>query len=65
LLNLKYYRLLTISFYHRDRFKFNGCKWIVNPIEKIVELYDEKVSLLERLLKSEQEKVEMLKQNKS
>ncbi|MDB5024301.1 MAG: transcriptional regulator [Mucilaginibacter sp.] len=35
-----------------------------NPIDKIVELYDEKVSLLERLLKSEQEKVELLKQNR-
>src|ERR1700737_2603428 len=28
-----------------------------NPIEKIVTLYDEKVALLERLLKSEKEKV--------
>jgi transcriptional regulator with XRE-family HTH domain len=32
-----------------------------NPIEKIVALYDEKVALLERLLESEKEKVEMLK----
>jgi hypothetical protein len=32
-----------------------------NPIEKIVELYDEKVALLERLLQSEKEKNELLK----
>ncbi len=32
-----------------------------NPIDKIVELYDEKVALLERLLQSEREKNEMLK----
>lgn len=35
-----------------------------NPIEKIVELYDEKVALLERLLASEKEKNELLKGNK-
>ena len=35
-----------------------------NTIEKIVELYDEKIALLERLLKSEQEKVEILKNSK-
>jgi len=35
-----------------------------NPIEKIVELYDEKVALLERLLQSEREKVELLKAGK-
>ena len=32
-----------------------------NPIDKIIELYDEKVALLERLLQSEREKVELLK----
>lgn len=32
-----------------------------NPIDKIVELYDEKVALLERLLQSEKEKNELLK----
>jgi transcriptional regulator with XRE-family HTH domain len=32
-----------------------------NTIDKIVELYDEKVALLERLLQSEQEKNELLK----
>jgi transcriptional regulator with XRE-family HTH domain len=32
-----------------------------NPIEKIVELYDEKVALLERLLLAEKEKNEVLK----
>lgn len=31
-----------------------------NPIEKIVALYDEKVQLLERLLASEREKVDLL-----
>jgi len=35
-----------------------------NPIEKIVELYDQKVALLERLLESEKEKVELLKQKR-
>lgn len=33
----------------------------INPIEKIIQLYDEKVMLLERLLESEREKVEILK----
>ena len=33
----------------------------INPIEKIIQLYDEKVALLERLLQSEREKVELLK----
>jgi transcriptional regulator with XRE-family HTH domain len=32
-----------------------------NPIEKIVELYNEKVELLERLLQAEREKNELLK----
>lgn len=32
-----------------------------NPIDKIVELYDEKVALLERLLQAEKEKNELLK----
>jgi len=36
-----------------------GCTF--NPIDKIVELYNEKVALLERLLQSEKEKVELLK----
>ena len=36
-----------------------------NPIEKIVELYDEKVTLLERLLQAEKEKNEYLKSSKS
>nr|WP_121269919.1 helix-turn-helix transcriptional regulator [Pedobacter schmidteae] len=34
-----------------------------NPIDKVVELYNEKVELLERLLQSEREKVEILKGN--
>jgi len=32
-----------------------------NPIDKIVELYNEKVALLERLLQAEKEKIELLK----
>ena len=32
-----------------------------NPIEKIVELYNDKIDLLERLLQSEREKIEILK----
>ena len=35
-----------------------------NPIEKIVELYDEKVALLERLLQSEREKNDLLRAGK-
>lgn len=35
---------------------------INNPIEKIVQLYDEKVALYERMLKSEQEKVALLEE---
>lgn len=33
----------------------------INPIEKIILLYDEKIALLERLLQSEREKVELLR----
>lgn len=39
----------------------NNCSFTFNPIEKIVELYDEKVALLERLLQAEKEKNELLK----
>ena len=35
-----------------------------NPIEKIVQLYDEKIALLERLLASEKEKTELLKKDR-
>lgn len=34
-----------------------------NPLEKIVQLYDEKIALLERLLQSEREKYQMLELN--
>jgi transcriptional regulator with XRE-family HTH domain len=45
---------------HSSNYQFNNnCTF--NPIEKIVSLYDEKVALLERLLESEKEKVELLK----
>lgn len=33
-----------------------------NPIEKIVQLYDEKIALLERLLESEREKTKLMKE---
>jgi transcriptional regulator with XRE-family HTH domain len=36
-----------------------------NPIDKLVELFEENKKLYERLLESEHEKVELLKQNKS
>jgi len=36
-----------------------------DPMEKIVDLYNEKVELLERLVKSEQEKVEILQNQNS
>jgi transcriptional regulator with XRE-family HTH domain len=36
-----------------------------NAIDKVVELYNEKVELLERLLQSEREKVEILKEKLS
>ena len=36
-----------------------------NSIDKIVELYNDKIALLERLLKAEQEKVELLKNIKN
>ncbi|POY36271.1 transcriptional regulator [Solitalea longa] len=50
---------------HSSAYTYNN-QCTFNPIDKIVELYDEKVQLLERLLESEKEKVELLKkQNKS
>ncbi|RZM24716.1 MAG: XRE family transcriptional regulator [Pedobacter sp.] len=42
----------------------NNCSFTFNPIDKIVELYDEKVALLERLLQAEKEKVELAKNSK-
>lgn len=33
-----------------------------NPLHKVVNLYDEKVALLERLLKTEQDKVRLLEE---
>ncbi|SMC73737.1 helix-turn-helix domain-containing protein [Pedobacter nyackensis] len=38
---------------------YNVCNF--NPLEKVIELYNEKVELLERLLQSEREKIELLK----
>lgn len=42
----------------------NNCTLDFSPIDKIIELYDEKVALLERLLESEKDKVEILKNSK-
>jgi transcriptional regulator with XRE-family HTH domain len=42
-----------------------GHQFNFNPIEKLVELFEENKSLYERLLASEREKIELLKQNKS
>ena len=54
----------TISFIantYNDNAASYGHYFNFSPIEKIVALYDEKVELLERLLESEREKVEILK----
>ncbi|CAH0137482.1 MULTISPECIES: helix-turn-helix domain-containing protein [unclassified Pedobacter] len=54
----------TISFIantYNDNASSYGHYYNFSPIEKIVMLYDEKVALLERLLESEREKVEILK----
>lgn len=39
----------------------NNYQCTFNPIDKIIELYEEKQALMERLLESEREKVEILK----
>ena len=54
----------TISFIanvYNDNAASYGHYFNFSPIEKIVTLYDEKVALLERLLASEREKVEILR----
>jgi transcriptional regulator with XRE-family HTH domain len=54
----------TINFIantYNDNASSYGHYYNFSPIEKIVTLYDEKVALLERLLQSEREKVELLK----
>jgi transcriptional regulator with XRE-family HTH domain len=40
----------------------NNYKCTFNPIDKVIELYDEKIALMERLLKAEQEKVALLEE---
>ena len=53
----------TISFIantYNDNATSYGHYYNFSPIEKIVSLYDEKVALLERLLASEKDKVEIL-----
>jgi transcriptional regulator with XRE-family HTH domain len=57
----------TINFIantYNDNAASYGHYYNFSPIDKIVELYDEKVALLERLLANEKEKMEMLKKNK-
>jgi len=49
---------------YNDHAASYGHYYNFSPIEKIVSLYDEKVALLERLLESEREKVEILRQTK-
>ncbi|UEG54014.1 helix-turn-helix domain-containing protein [Mucilaginibacter daejeonensis] len=49
---------------YNDNAASYGHYYNFSPIEKIVTLYDEKVALLERLLASEREKVELLKNSK-
>jgi len=54
----------TINFIantYNDNAASYGHYYNFSPIEKIVTLYDEKVALLERLLASEREKIELLK----
>lgn len=46
---------------YNDNAASYGHYYNFSPIEKIVTLYDEKVALLERLLQSEREKVDLLK----
>jgi len=46
---------------YNDHAASYGQYYNFNAIDKIVALYDEKVALLERLLQSEKEKVEILK----
>lgn len=58
----------TINFIantYNDNAASYGHYYNFSPIEKIVTLYDEKVALLERLLASEREQVELLKRYKS
>ena len=46
---------------YNDNAASYGHYYNFNAIDKIVQLYDEKVALLERLLQSEREKVEILR----
>ena len=39
----------------------HNCALNFNPVDKIVQLYDEKIALLERLLQAEKERNELLK----
>jgi transcriptional regulator with XRE-family HTH domain len=58
----------TINFIantYNDNASSYGHYYNFSPIDKIVALYDEKVELLERLLKAEKEKNELLSQQNS
>ncbi len=58
--------IISNTFNSNDTSTLNAINYhcTFNPIDKIVELYDEKVALLERLLQSEREKTEILKNSK-
>ncbi|GAA4907546.1 helix-turn-helix transcriptional regulator [Mucilaginibacter defluvii] len=54
-----YFNTFNDNSFNNGAYNAYNCNF--NPIEKIVVLYDEKVALLERLLESEKEKVQLLK----
>lgn len=49
------------TFYDNSTGAFNNFNCTFNPIDKILQLYDEKIALLERLLQAEKEKNDALK----
>lgn len=59
------FNIISNTFNSNDHSTLNAinAQCSFNPIDKVVELYNEKVELLERLLQSEREKVEILKGN--
>lgn len=66
---INYFNTFNDNSFNNGAYNAFGCNF--NPIEKLMavieenkNLYDEKVALLERLLQSEKEKVELLKNSK-
>lgn len=57
------FNIISNTFTSHDTSTLNAINFqpSFNPIDKIVELYNEKVALLERLLQSEKEKNDLLK----